>query len=169
MSFQNPIPAGIRQVVPDYVSDGVTTAFGFPWRLFNVIDLLVEVLPPGATAWAGLSLGPNYTIAVNGTNSATVNLVVAQPAGTLVRLQGLRVPERLTSVVNDGVVQSLPLETEFDALEATAQELRRDVAALQAAVALLSASYGGSFANLPTTLPPTRGVLWNNGGVLCVS
>lgn len=31
---------------------------------------------------------------------------------------------------------------------------------------VLSAAY---FASLPTTLPGTAGVLWNNGGVLCVS
>lgn len=130
MSFQNPLPPGIRQVVPDYVSDGVTLAWGFPWRLFSAQDLAVFVSANGGTTWTQLVYGGGagkFTVALVGITAATVNLGSAQPSGNLIRLKGLRISERLTSVVNDGVVQSAPLEAELDADEATLQELQRDV------------------------------------------
>ena len=131
MSFSNPLPAGIRQVTPDYVSDGAALAYNFPFRLWAPQDLAVLVLPPGATLWQPLAYATQYAVALlsGGLAGATATLVAAQPAGTLVRLQGLRTPSRLTSVVNGGAVQSAPFESELDCIEATLQELRRDTGA----------------------------------------
>lgn len=127
MSFQNPLPAGIRQVVPDYVSDGSTLVYSFPFRLFAPQDLFISVKVPGASSFAALVYGYDYTVALNGVVSATATLSNAAPAGSLVRLQGRRIAQRLNSVVNDGSVQSVPLEAELDADEASLQELRRDI------------------------------------------
>ena len=149
MSFQNPLPAGVRQVVPDYVSDGVTTSFGFPFRLWNAADIYVGVAPSAFGNEAGevgfTQLSPTqYTVIINGLISATVSLAAPQPSGTIIRIMGLRVPSRTTSVVNDGVLQSRPFESELDCVEATLQELRRDVTQeavrAQAAEANLSAN-----------------------------
>lgn len=150
MSFQNPLPPGIRQVVPDYVSDGVTTAYNFPFRLWAAQDLAVLVQAPGANAFSALGYGVGYNVAIVGNASATATLAAAPAAGALIRLMGLRTPARTTSVVNDGSVQSSALEGELDAVEATMQELRRDVtsainaaqlAALVAPIASNLASY----------------------------
>jgi hypothetical protein len=137
MSFQNPLPAGIRQVVPDYVSDGATLIYNFPFRLWATADLAVLTQAVGAAVWTQLNLSTDYTVALlsNGLSGANITLAVAQPAGTLIRLEGLRTPSRLTSVVNNGSVQSAPLESELDCVEATMQELRRDMNAFTAAVA----------------------------------
>lgn len=138
MSFQNPLPAGIRQVVPDYVSDGVQTAFGFPFPLYDPADIVVLVAPPGAIVGPGKTgflyqevLNVNYTVAItsnsSGPLSATVTLTAPQLTGAIIRLMSRRTPSRTTSVVNDGALMSKPFETELDVVEATMQELRRDV------------------------------------------
>jgi hypothetical protein len=139
MSFSNPLPAGIRQVVPDYVSNGAALTYDFPFRLWNVADLAVLVQAVGATIFSPLALGTGFTVTINSLTDATVTLAAAQPAGTLIRLMGLRTPSRLTSVVNDGSVQSGPLESELDVIEATLQEVRRDVTAAQSAVGVETA------------------------------
>jgi hypothetical protein len=126
MSFQNPLPPGIRQVVPDYISDGVALVWGFPFRLFAPADLYVGVRATIDDPFTALTLGVDFTITIAGLTSALVTLTTPQPTGTFIRIMGLRVPSRTTSVVNDGVVQSAPFEAELDVIEATMQELRRD-------------------------------------------
>lgn len=196
MSFQNPLPPGIRQVTPDYASDGVTLVWGFPFRLWAAADLEVLVSANGGTLWTQLTLGVDYTVTINGVVSANVNLLVAQPRPNLIRLIGQRTPSRLTSVVNDGVIVSQAVESEFDCIEATMQELRRDAnanaaalaaetaralaaeAALQNAVSSLQAIAtqalafwltGNNGLSLPTVEPSTPGTFWNNGQALCVT
>ncbi|MFZ1963364.1 MAG: hypothetical protein WAU78_07835 [Roseiarcus sp.] len=177
MSFQNPLPPGIRQVVPDYVSDGVTLAWGFPFRLWAAADLSVFVSSNAGATWTELNNGADYTVAIVGVTAATVNLAAAQPSGNLIRLISARTPSRTTSVVNDGVVQSAPMESELDCVEATMQELRRDVDAISAgAVAAFIAANGGFqflyqtwLGGLPTAAPSTHGVFWNNAGLAVLS
>lgn len=152
MSFQYPLPPGIRQVAPDYVSDGSTTVFGFPFRLWSAADLYVGTAPagtipgPGNVSFTRLTLNVDYTVTINGAYSASVTLLAAQPVGTLIRLQGLRTPSRTTSVINDGVVQSAPMESELDVVEATLQEVRRDVVA-QSDLILAAATANASVAS----------------------
>jgi hypothetical protein len=177
MSFQNPLPPGVRQVVPDYVSDGVTLAWGFPFRLWAAADLAVYVSANDGETWSQLANGTDFTVTIVGVTAAIATLAVAQAAGNLIRLMGLRTPARTTSVVNDGIVQSVPLEGELDCVEATLQEVRRDVNLLALAV---GSPFGGSalafgetflawWASLPTSLPAAAGQPWNDGGTLAVS
>lgn len=163
MSFANPLPAGIRQVVPDYVSDGLNVAWSFPFRLWGVADVAVFVSTTAGASWTRLALGTQYSVTLNGVTSATVTLLAAQPAGALVRLMGLRTPQRTTSVVNDGVVQSAPLESELDVVEAVAQELRRDISFLQSG-ATLGQAMTAWLATLPGT-PGLTGTWWSNDGI----
>jgi len=175
MSFQNPLPAGIRQVVPDYVSDGATLTWSFPFRLWAGQDLAAFWSADAGATWHPLTYGTDYTVALVGTTGASVTLAVAQTASNRIRLMSVRTPARLTSVVNDGVIQSAPIESELDCIEATMQELRRDIngpfatAAAAAVAAAIPSALGSFWLGLPTTLPAAHGVLWNNGGVLCVS
>ena len=201
MSFANPLPPGIRQVVPDYVSDGVTLAWNFPFRLWASADLFVGVAPASAAAnvftegFTQLYENVDYYLSITGTSGAVVTLRAPQLKGTLIRLLGLRTPSRTTSVVNDGVLQSGPFESELDVLEATLQEVRRDVggaytaltaglAAAAATQAQLAASVyaiqtitnaqiqlwlTGANGPLPTVMPTTPGAFWNNGGSVCVT
>lgn len=173
-------------MVPDYVSDGATLTYSFPFRLWNAVDLAVLVQAPGAALWTPLVNGVDFSVLLNGVISATVTLAHAQAAGVLIRVMGLRTPSRLTSVVNDGSVQSTPLESEFDVVEATMQELRRDISAettrAEAAEAALQANINANaqpgpigawwtewVATLPTSEPASQGVWWFNGLIVCQS
>jgi hypothetical protein len=52
-------------------------------------------------------------------------------------------------------------------ITATAQTDIQDL--LSAGCALINVVPLPTFSSLPTTLPATSGVLWNNGGIICVS
>lgn len=145
MSLAYPLPKGTRQVTPDYAANGVTTAFPVPFRFLDPTDIYVGVQAAGAVVFTQAVLGVDYTLTGTGVESGgTATFAIAPADGGLVRVMGLRTPSRLTSVVNDGAIQSTPLEDELDAIEITLQELRRDenagAAALNAAIASASAS-----------------------------
>lgn len=128
MSYTNPLPKGIRQVVPDYVSDGTTVALPIPFIYYDPTDVYIGVQNPALGVWQTLTLNVDYTLSpAKVETGGTATLAVAQPVGFLLRVQGLRSPSRTTSVTNAGAVISGALETELDVVEATMAELRRDV------------------------------------------
>ncbi|MGJ0393047.1 MAG: hypothetical protein ACR650_09855 [Methylocystis sp.] len=160
MSLANPLPRGTR-VSPVYGADGVNAAFAVPFWFLDPLDLWVYVTPPGGGPPTLMNNGVGYSATGAGNpGGGTVTLTAVPALGSHVQIFGHRVPNRLTSVVNGGAIVSQALENEFDAIEATMQELRRDIDSMNGAI---------NFAALPTTLPPLPGILWNNGGVLCIS
>lgn len=149
MSLQYPLPKGTRQT-PDMLGDGAMLAFPFLFRVLDATDLAVLVKPVGSALFgAPLVLGVDYTVqGVDVVAGGTVTFASTPGNGAVVRILGLRIPSRLTSVVNAGVVRAAALERELDALELTQQELRRDV---DYAVSLQAIFAASPFANLPVT------------------
>lgn len=133
MSLTNPLPRGARQMTPDYVSDGVNRVYSYNFWIANALDLAVLVQQTGAATFSPLVNGVDFTVGGAGVEGGgVVTLAVAQPVNTLVRVMGLRIPNRTTSVVNGGSLAAQALETELDVQTATMQELRRDVSAAEA-------------------------------------
>jgi len=150
MSLAYPLPKGTRQSA-DMVANGVTTSFPYSFRVLDATDLLVLTKPAGSSDFAASPvLGVDYTVSGVGLAAGGAVNFLTPPASGLVRLMGRRTPSRLTSVVNAGVVVAAALELEFDALEITLQELRRDYDMAMSLQAMIAAT---PYA----TLPPTRG------------
>ncbi len=128
MSQTNPIPRTTRGPV-DLPATAGQTVFPFPFWLYDDEDVEVRRRLVGETEFsAPLALGVQYTVTnLDVTGGANVVMAAGQAAGTVIRLLGLRVPTRTTSVVQGGVVRSGPLERELDLLNTTQQELRRDI------------------------------------------
>lgn len=154
MSIAFPIPRGTRQVVPDYLSDGVSTSFPYPFYLVDPNDLYVGYCLPGETVFTRLTFNVDYTVSgVGVAGGGDVLLDAAYPANTLIRVKGLRVPNRLTNVVNDGALQPVAFEQELDTIEFTMQEMRRDIDAVTTATGGASgrvAVADENYAMLPT-------------------
>lgn len=130
MSIAYPLPKGVRQVVPDYVTDGVAiVSFPVPFRFFDPTDVFVGLQPTGSGGpFTQAVLNVAYEISGAGLEGGGMVTFFAPPAAGLCRVMGLRTPSRLTSVVNDGAIIALALENELDVQEMTLQELRRDIA-----------------------------------------
>jgi hypothetical protein len=145
MSLANPLPRGVRQS-PVYKADGVTTVFGVPFWFIDGADLQVSVMAPGGgqtATYTGL-VGYAATGAGNPAGGA-ISFAAPPVAGALVWAQGLRVPNRTTSVVNGGNLISAALEAELDVETVTMQELRRDCSIALQAVQWLAAHSRASF------------------------
>jgi hypothetical protein len=139
MSLSNPLPRGVRQS-PVYKADGATVTFGVPFWFLDPLDLCVEVIAPGGWPIAIYQNLSGYTVAGAGQTGGGAVIFNAPPVfGALVVIIGLRTPNRTTSVVNGGSVVSSALETELDVIEATCQELRRDISALAQQLQILAA------------------------------
>lgn len=164
------------------------TVFDFPFVLFDPLDLRVSLRTTGAVTFTALAYPSLYSVVIDPTTqTAQVTLATAARPGAAdpaveVRVEGVRIHERVTDVARAGVVQSVPVEREFDRQTVIDQELRRDIDDCQRNVALALATVGGAsvwalaafeetftawFLTLPTTQPPLPGFWWNNGGVPC--
>ena len=173
MSLTNPLPRGARQM-PDYVSDGVNLIYPYNFWIANAADLAVFTQAPGNVAFGALANGVNFSVTGAGSPGGGA-AVLAAPllSGTLVRVMGLRIPNRTTSVVNGGALVSAALEAELDVETATMQELRRDVTAALALLATQAAAnaaanfpvlgFTGWLQSLPTAPQIVPG-WWNNAG-----
>lgn len=119
-------------------------------QAFNYFSV-VPVSSGASLPLANLSVGGSLTVWNNGANPL---LVYAQTGDTIITFSG-----------SPGTVTSVPVSGEilFTALAAgywfaTAVGATSSIGALTAAIAAL-----------PTTLPASSGVLWLNGGVVCLS
>lgn len=125
MSTCFPIPRSDRETIV-VLADGQTEA-AFTFGLYEAADLAVFVKAPGVELYERLAES-EYTVTVAAyPGPGTLALAAPRPAGTLLRMQGRRVHERLTDVTQAGVIRAAALEREFDQVAVVLQELRRDV------------------------------------------
>ncbi|MDP3554820.1 hypothetical protein [Methylocystis sp.] len=152
MSLSNPLPRATR-ASPIYACDGVNATFGVPFWFLDALDLVI-VVTAGAVVTT-YQEGAGYTATGAAQSAGGAVTLGAPPAlGATLQIFGRRTPSRLTSVFQGGVVNGVALDLELDTLEATLQELRRDIDASSPP----PASGAGSFTGLATLLLPS-GVL----------
>lgn len=130
MSLTNPIPRGTREVTVT-TAPGQTQFGPLDFLLFDNLDLAISARAPGGEFFAALAPG-DFTVTPAAPAAAwpafpVVTLAVPRPAGSTLRLRGVRIPSRATDVTRAGKLQSQSLERELDKQVATEQELRRDI------------------------------------------
>lgn len=137
MSLATPIPRGTRSSDP-YLCDGVQVTFPVPFWFIDGLDLLIKVVSPSGTV-TEFTGGAGYSwTGQNNPAGGTVTMNVAPAANDTVTIIGKRVPNRLTSVYQGGMVNGGANEQELDVQTAVDQELRRDIDALAAQLAALT-------------------------------
>jgi hypothetical protein len=150
MSLTNPLPRGTR-TSPLYAADGVNATFGVPFWFLDALDLVVDVYPPGLTKPTRYKNGVGYSATGAGQPGGGSVIMTAPPAaGSTLRVTGVRIANRVSSVYQGGAVNGGALDLDMDAVTATEQELRRDVDAALA--------YFEALSNQQSALDgPTRG------------
>lgn len=139
-----------------YTGDGTTNIFTIPCPYLEETDIYVTI---GGVAYTGFTFPTSSTV--------QLGLTAAALSGQTV------VVYRSTAIADADVVFQGPsldpadLNTAFLQVLYAAQELNDASALYQALTAALIQSE--VLTNLPTTLPPVSGVLWNDGGVLSIS
>jgi hypothetical protein len=129
MSIAFPLPRQTRQAT--LTAGAGQTVFGpFDFILFDPDDVEIRVRSP-ITTFVKLA-DDQYVVAPASPVIAfpalfTVTLLTPRQYGDTVWIKGARTGSRTTDVTRAGKVQSQPLETEFDRIVATEQELRRDI------------------------------------------
>lgn len=151
---------------------GVETVWTPGFQAQNTTDVaLVYTVTGGAPVT--LRLGTHYTAALDGAGNFTAYPAAGAmpaPSGTVLFTRSSSLAQATT--FQDGVPPSASsLGAALDLCALRDQELRRDINAAfsTVAAAAVSAAAAAYFAALPTVLPASHGVLWNNGGVVCVS
>lgn len=121
------------------------TSFSFPRPLLDAADLAVSLKVAPALVF---SAAADFTVTLT-SGGATVDFATAprplpsSPEVT-VRLAGRRVAARTTDVTRGGALNGAAIDREFDLTALTLQELRRDIDALAAALAI--SAEGGDIA-----------------------
>ncbi len=128
MSVARPIARSSRRIELDCAVG--QTVFTFDLPIASPLDLAVFLRSSPTAAFAPQT----PTIALIGDGSAGATATFAAPPRTAsgdpvrtVRLDGLRVPERVTDVTRNGALVSQALERELDLGVLALQEMRRDV------------------------------------------
>ena len=132
MSLTNPLPRATRTSAP-YLADGVNAIYAVPFWFLDPLDLVVQINTAGV--YTVLRGGVGYTANNLGNpGGGLVTLSAVPTAGAIVTIFGRRTPSRMTSVFNGGQVVAAAIDMELDVIEATMQELRRDLDNLNNAV-----------------------------------
>jgi hypothetical protein len=126
MSLTNPLPRETR-VSPAYACDGITRSFVVPFWFLAAEDLVIRLTSP-LGAVTVFRDGVGYTVSGAGETGGGSVILSAAPANLwTAKIYGRRLPSRLTSVYNGGVVNGAALDRDLDEKTATQQELRRDI------------------------------------------
>ena len=110
-----------------YTAISGQTAFPVPFPVLSAADLTVTQIPAGTTERTTLTLGSAYVVTgASQQSGAQVALSTPANTGDVILIEGALTPQRQTAYTQ-GPIVSGALDNDFNALEISVQELRRDV------------------------------------------
>ena len=128
MANPYPIERENRQSPVLTATGGQTVFSATGFKIWDVEDLQIWKKPAASGPWA--IVGTGFSVAKTSAevfDHAVVTFDAGLDAGDLVQFRSARIHERLGSVTQGGIINSVNLERELDRLATMAQETRRDL------------------------------------------